>query len=329
MASESGSHTSTCSQEGGDDSATSAIRLALARLQLDVPLVQPAASSAFFRRQSTASSFAVPPSDEYIKELHACWSDTRAFSKPTSDGRALASMQDAPKFGLGRMPAVEPAIASLIVAPDEAMRSNARCPRPQCRVTDELLCRAYDAGSRMGRIGNSLSHLLLGLSSSLEGSQVDAPTQGLVDASLQAFAFMSRELGRLLSTLTQARRQVWLAQSPLTEVCRRTLKSLPVVPGELFGAAALQALERTAQATQTRQQLAGLHRRVSPRPVTSSATVTHRGGSFPPNPFTEPQRPVGRPYRRDQTRAQPSRSPRAGQRSGRPPKPPGGRGGRP
>lgn len=115
-------------------------------------------------------------------------------------------MQDAPKFGLGHMPAVETAVASLIVAPD--LRTNASCPRPQCCVTDELLCRAYDAGSRMGRVGNSLSHLLLSLASSLEGLNVDAPTLGLLDTSLQAFAFMSRELGRLLSTLTQARRQV-------------------------------------------------------------------------------------------------------------------------
>ncbi|MED6278397.1 hypothetical protein CHARACLAT_023381 [Characodon lateralis] len=71
---------------------------------------------------------------------------------------------------------------------------------------------------------------------------------------------MTRELGRTLSTLVHARRQVWLAQSPLTEPCRRTLRALPVVPGELFGSAALEASERTAQASRTRQQLVGLHR---------------------------------------------------------------------
>ena len=43
----------------------------------------------------------------------------------------LAAMQDAAKYGLGRMPAVEPAIASLIVAPEETLRQDARCPRPQ------------------------------------------------------------------------------------------------------------------------------------------------------------------------------------------------------
>ncbi|MEQ2185321.1 hypothetical protein GOODEAATRI_017014 [Goodea atripinnis] len=97
---------------------------------------------------------------ECVQELHACWTDTRAFSRPTADERALAAMHEAPKFGLGYIPPVESAIASLIVLPNEALRPNARCPRPQCRVTDDLLSRAYDSGARMGRIGNSLSHLM-------------------------------------------------------------------------------------------------------------------------------------------------------------------------
>ncbi|MED6240341.1 hypothetical protein ATANTOWER_019664 [Ataeniobius toweri] len=121
-----------------------------------------------------------------------------AFSRLTADGRALAAMHEAPKFGLGCMPSVESAIASLIVPPDEALRPNARCPRPQCHITDDLLCRAYNSGAWMGRIGNSLSHLLLGLSSSLESVPLDQSTQGLLDASLQAFALMTRELGRTL-----------------------------------------------------------------------------------------------------------------------------------
>ena len=190
------------------------IRMALAHLQLDVLQAQPA--------------FTVPLSDEYLRELHACWRDTRALSHATSDGRTLAAMQDAAKFGLAHMPAVEPAIAALIVSPDEALRPDARCPRPQCRATDDLLSKAYDAAARMGRIGNSLSHLMLALSASLQEATLDASVHSFGDSSLQAFALMSRELGRLMSTLVQARRQVWLAQSPLTEACRRTLRSVPV-----------------------------------------------------------------------------------------------------
>lgn len=261
-----------------DNSMATIIRMALARLQLDPPQVQPAPASAFFRRGPAPSNFTVPPSQDYLRELHACWRDSRALSHSTSDARALAAMQDAPRFGLGRMPAIEPTIAALIVTPDEALRPDARCPRPQCRVTDDLLSKAYDAAARMGRIGNSMSHLLLAQSASLQGATVDASIHSFSDASLQAFALMSRELGRLMSTLVQARRQVWLAQSPLTEACRRTLRGVPVEPGELFGSAALDALQRTVQARQTRQQLSGLNRSVPPpsRPRGSSAAPQRR-----------------------------------------------------
>lgn len=169
----------------------------------------------------------------------------RLSSHSTSDARTLAAMQDAAKYGLGRMPAIEPAIASLIVSPDETLRPDARCPRPQCRVTDDLLSKAYDAGARMGRIGNSFSHLMLALSATLQQESLRAPVS-FNDASLQAVALMTSELGHLMSTLVQASRQVWLAQSPLTDTCRRVLRSVPVQPGELFGPAAVEALEHTA-----------------------------------------------------------------------------------
>ena len=171
------------------------------------------------------------------------------------------------------MPPVEPTIASLILVPDQALRPDARCPRPQCRVTDDLLSKAYDAAARMGQIGNSLSHLMLALSTSLQQAAVEPSMQDISDASLQAFALMSRELGRVMSTLVQTRRQVWLAQSPLTEACRRALRAVPVTPGELFGSAAQEKLERAAQARQTNLQLSALHRSVSApgRPKDSSA----------------------------------------------------------
>ncbi|KAK5611804.1 hypothetical protein CRENBAI_010177 [Crenichthys baileyi] len=101
----------------------------------DDDTVSLAASGTLFQEQwpDAWSYFMVPPSADYLQEVHTCWTDTRAFSWLTSDGRALAAMQDAAKFGLGHMPPVEPAIASLIVAPDEALRPSAWCPCPQCR----------------------------------------------------------------------------------------------------------------------------------------------------------------------------------------------------
>ncbi|KAK0156351.1 hypothetical protein N1851_000348 [Merluccius polli] len=269
---------------------TGCMRRALARLGLDAPQTDLGQASAFFRRNTAPSTFTIPPSEEYVKELHACWRDSRAFSHSTTDARTLAAMQDVAQVGLGHMPPVEPAIASLILAPDEALRPDARCPRPQCRVTDNLLSKAYDSAAHMGRIGNSLSHLLLGLSTSLQQAQVEPSLQSLSDASLQAFALMSMELGRTMSTLIQTRRQVWLAQSPLTETCRKILRAVPVEPGELFGAAALEALERAARARQTRQELSGLHRGIG---ALSLITLVAYGGLS--GQFNSPLRGFGPP----------------------------------
>ncbi|CAL8337948.1 unnamed protein product [Boreogadus saida] len=262
QASEDGSqHVGSGSRAGSEASPAMVkpvVRLALARLGLDAAPAAIAPASAFFRRVPPQDIISVPPSQPYIEELQRCWPDRRSLSHHTSDSRALASMQNASKHGLDRMPAVEPTIASLIVAPEEVLRPNAHCPRPQCRITDDLLTRCYDTAARMGRIGNSLSHLILALSQSLQTSSADTSAQSLSDTSLQALAFMTRELGRLMSTLKMARRQVWLAQSQFSEPCQRTLRTLPVVPGELFGPAAQQALNRGLQANQTRQQFASL-----------------------------------------------------------------------
>ncbi|MEQ2173998.1 hypothetical protein GOODEAATRI_003228, partial [Goodea atripinnis] len=211
-------------------------------------------------RGRAPTPFSIPPSEEYLRAMHACWRDPRALSRLSTDGRVLAAMHKSVKAGLDHMPAVEPAVASLIVSPDEALRPDVRCPRTQCRVTDALLCKAYNAGARAGRVGNSMAHLMFALSASLQDSGGATAAVGFSDAALQAFALMTRELGRVMSFLVQARRQVWLAQSPLTEACRRTLRGVPVVPGELFGSAAVEVLERTVQARQTSKQLSGLHR---------------------------------------------------------------------
>ena len=133
-----------------------------------------------------------------------------------------------------------------------------------------MLIRAYDTGARTGRIANSLSHLMLALSASLpegnaeEQDNVAGDNISMCDAALEAFGHMSRELGRMMSYIVQARRQVWLSQSPLTEASRRTLRGLPVEPGAIFGSAAQEALDRTIQAGQTRRQLASL--RLMPPP---------------------------------------------------------------
>ncbi|KAF0039010.1 hypothetical protein F2P81_009494 [Scophthalmus maximus] len=88
---------------------------------------------------------------------------------------------------------------------------------------------------REARICRLLKHPNI---ASLQKADVDTSTTSLSDTSVQAFAFMSRELRRLLSTLVQTRHQVWLAQSALSVTCRSTLRKVPVEPGEMFGSAA-------------------------------------------------------------------------------------------
>lgn len=334
--SEAGSFSSTQSavSETADSSMQDVMRMALRQLQLDTPQVrEPAPGSAFFRRGRAPTPFSVPPSEEYLKELHACWRDPGALSRLSTDGRVLAAMHESVKAGLDRMPAVEPAVASLIVSPDEALRRDVRCPRTQCRVTDDLICKAYNAGARAGRIGNSMAHLMFALSASLQDDGGEATAAGFCDAALQAFALMTRDLGRVMSFLTQARRQVWLAQSTLTETCRRTLRSVPVEPGELFGSAALEALERTIQARQTRQQLSGLNRVMPPPPSRGSRRPAvdfsvrppprDRSGDYYPRGVQ--QRPT-RDFR--DTVRHSTRQARASDSGRRPPRAPRGRGDR-
>lgn len=76
-------------------------------------------------------------------------------------------------------------------------------------VMDDLLSKAYDAVACVGSIGNSMSHLMLALSVSLQEDTLDASVHNFSNTSLQVFALMSRELVRLISTLIQAHHQVW------------------------------------------------------------------------------------------------------------------------
>lgn len=104
------------------------------------------------------------------------------------------------------------------------------------------------------------------IAQSLQAIGRDSLLLRLSDTSLQAFAFMSRELGRFMSMLTQVWRQMWLAHSLLFKVFRRTLRDLPVVLGQLFGSAARETLEHNVQINKTRQELAYLRAAPPPQP---------------------------------------------------------------
>ena len=79
------------------------------------------------------------------------------------------------------MPAVEPCAASLIVSLDEALRQDVRCPNKEFRRTDDALVKTTVA--RLGRVGNTMGHLLLALHSTLDSALQDVAMSGLLDPS--------------------------------------------------------------------------------------------------------------------------------------------------
>ncbi|MEQ2302863.1 hypothetical protein AMECASPLE_011045 [Ameca splendens] len=122
QASETGSFSSpSVVGEPSDSSIWEVMCMALRQLQRELPLGE-VPVHAFFRRGQAPTPFSVPPSEEYLRELHVCWRDPRVLSRLSTDSRVLAAMHESVKARLDRMPAVEPAVASLIMSPDEALR---------------------------------------------------------------------------------------------------------------------------------------------------------------------------------------------------------------
>jgi len=88
-----------------------------------------------------------------------------------------------------------------------------------------------------------MAHLLLALHSALSTNPPDNTTSELLEVFLQALGSITFSSGKALGFTTQARRQVWLAQSRLLEACHSNLRLLPLVAGQIFGSAAQEALE--------------------------------------------------------------------------------------
>ena len=131
-----------------------AVQLAVSQLGLTTPPTEAPPSTAFFRHEQRPP-FSVPPSESFLSELRTFWADPKVGLHFPQDCRALSAMVRAEEQGLGRMPPVDPNVASLIVTPEEALRREARCPLTQCRLTDELITRSYDTAARVARLGNS------------------------------------------------------------------------------------------------------------------------------------------------------------------------------
>ncbi len=105
---------------------------------------------------------------------------------------------------------------------DEALKQDLRCPNLACRCTDDLLVRIYNTVSGLTRIGNSMAHLLLTLHSTMSSTTQDNASSELLEVSLQALGSMAFSSGKTLGLVTQARRQVWLAQFRLLKYVATT-----------------------------------------------------------------------------------------------------------
>ncbi len=152
------------------------------------------------------------------------------------------------------MAPTEPAVASLILPPDEALRQDPRCPNMECRRMDNSIGKIYNSTACLGRTVNTLAHLLLAINASL--SSPDTTDTELVNVALRSVGSIAGHCGKVIGSLDQVSRcQVWIEQSPLSESCRAALLQLPLVPSQIFGPAVQEALDRRLVASEARCQL--------------------------------------------------------------------------
>ncbi|CAJ1053304.1 LOW QUALITY PROTEIN: uncharacterized protein LOC114481864 [Xyrichtys novacula] len=105
QASDEGSRSSAQTElsESEDNSMRAILRMALEKLKVAIPdQAGSAPTSRFFRRKPASNAFSVPHAEDYLRELQVCWADSKACSRLTSDGRALAAMHGSAGVGLDR-----------------------------------------------------------------------------------------------------------------------------------------------------------------------------------------------------------------------------------
>src|SRR4029434_7008527 len=145
-------------------------------LNLQQPAAQPASALATTATQSLSEMLPpiLSPAFEILKEDVL---STRASEWPLLLSSQFPGYEPHHTEGLRS----EPAVAALVLTPVEALRPDARGPRPQCRLTDDYIVKSYDTAARIGGLGNSMSHLILALSQTLQASEA-GPSQGGIKA---------------------------------------------------------------------------------------------------------------------------------------------------
>ncbi len=224
------------------------LKMALAKLNLDAPPSETNQAPNLFCHASGQANELVVQYGDFIKELSFGFKSTLTM-RPDKVTCMLASMADAGSVGLDSMPPVETVVASLAVQADEALRSEPCCPQPEHKWTDTLVCKTYSALANVGCITNTLAQSLLALNALLP-SLDNSGCAEILQVSLQAVRAAASECGRSLGLLTQLRKQVWLAQTPLPKSGKNILCQLPLVPGQVFGVQAQEVLDKCLLASE-------------------------------------------------------------------------------
>ncbi len=103
------------------------------------------------------NAFTIPQSPDFTEVFSQAFKSTHS-TRLDRVSRLLAAREDPGTKGLGPMTPIEPAVASLIVPPDEALRQDPRCPNMECRWTENLIGKIYNSTACLGRTVNILAH---------------------------------------------------------------------------------------------------------------------------------------------------------------------------
>ena len=233
-------------------------------LGMSLPPPQSVPSGGVYSGVSQARSPPVfPVAIDYPEMLKKNWATPSSDSFFNRGCRGLARMGYHLESGMGNMPPVEQGIAALTKLGPTGVTPNSKCPNKQCRRTDSLVCRTYNSAARAARSGNALVLILAALEKIVGPGDSDART--LVNAALMAHSQLTRDIGTTMASAMVTRRQVWLAQTGLSQNVQDELREKPVMPGHVFHEGFQESLDRAVQCFQAREKVQQFHRPVSSR----------------------------------------------------------------
>ncbi len=242
-----GDSSSQASEPGPmDPSDKAVIAMAAARAQTACQAPPPAAS-VFDRGSRRHRSEGLPVLPDFMSELQSSWKAPSSTALPRTQ---LASIAGAEADGVATAPRVGPTFAMLAGAVARAGR-DANHPNKSCRATDNQLRRAYHSSALAAKLACTNSLLLLYLEGLLQDLASAAPSDEMVemlhvaDMLLQGTSAHAQALGQSMASMVQARRQVWLAQSSLSDQDCIAVLAAPEVSGEVFGPPCEAALEQS------------------------------------------------------------------------------------